>query len=311
MRQRPLGRTGLQVSEISLGTVELGLDYGIAAPGESLRPAEEDAVSFLNFALDSGINLIDTARAYGESERIVGHALKSRRAEFILLSKIRSGPPAKVRQNVRESLTRLQTNVIDIMMIHCLADEITPDRKTVDALLELKKNGDIRFIGASVYGTEAALAAIECGWFDCLEIAYSVLDRRPETSVLDAARSANIGIIARSVLLKGALTERYRYLPEGLHSLKVCVEQLSTVASSVSALPELAYRYVLGIEPPHSVLVGTASRSELTACIEYARKGPLSAEQLQAIHGVEIDEDRWLNPGNWPGDSFPKPAKAS
>jgi aryl-alcohol dehydrogenase-like predicted oxidoreductase len=300
MRLRKLGRTGLQVSEISLGTVELGLDYGIATPGETLKPDESEASAFLHFALDSGINLIDTARAYGESERIVGQALHARRGEFVLLSKLRSGPASQVREQVHQSLVHLRTDVIDIMMIHCLADEINPDSETVEELRRHQKSGRIRFIGASVYGSAAAMAVIQCGWFDCLEIAYSVLDRRPEECVLEAARQANVGVIARSVLLKGALTERYKLLPEALQSLKKCVEELSRIAGSISSLPEFTYRYVLGHEPPHSVLAGTARRQELTACIAYAERGPLPSDQMYRVNGVQIDDERWLNPGNWP-----------
>ena len=79
MNYRRLGRTGLQVSEIGLGTVELGLDYGVPVAGEHLRPPEEHAARLLNQALDLGVNFIDTARAYGASEEIIGRALKGRR----------------------------------------------------------------------------------------------------------------------------------------------------------------------------------------------------------------------------------------
>src|SRR5579872_5720532 len=112
MRNRILGRTGLAISELSLGTVELGLAYGIAAPGETLKPGEQQAAALLHTALDRGINLIDTARAYGESERIIGRVLKSRRREFVLLSKVRPGRAEEVRRSVRESLSNLQTDVI-------------------------------------------------------------------------------------------------------------------------------------------------------------------------------------------------------
>lgn len=90
MNYRRLGRTNLQVSEISLGTVELGMDYGIPVQGEQRRPSEADAARTLNCALDLGVNLIDTARAYGNSEAIIGRALKSRRNEYILATKIAS-----------------------------------------------------------------------------------------------------------------------------------------------------------------------------------------------------------------------------
>src|SRR5215475_14557030 len=101
MRYKRLGRTNLKISELALGTVELGLDYGIASDGEARRPAESDARDLLHFALDCGINLIDTARAYGVAERIIGCALKDRRQEYILASKVL---PGDVRSQVETSL---------------------------------------------------------------------------------------------------------------------------------------------------------------------------------------------------------------
>ena len=88
MNYRRLGRTGLQVSEIGLGTVELALDYGVPVAGEHLRPPEEQAARLLNRALDLGVTFIDTARSYGASEEIIGRALKGRRSEYVLASKL-------------------------------------------------------------------------------------------------------------------------------------------------------------------------------------------------------------------------------
>src|SRR5262249_35380627 len=92
MRRRVLGRTSIPASEISLGTVELGMDYGIAAAGETLRPDEAEAARLLHHALDLGINLIDTAPAYGNSEEIIGRAISSRRSQFYLVSKVQTFP---------------------------------------------------------------------------------------------------------------------------------------------------------------------------------------------------------------------------
>ncbi len=88
MPMRTLGRTGLQVSAFALGTVELGLDYGISAPGHGGRPPQEDAIRLVHSAIDAGINLIDTARAYGASEEILGQALKDRRHKVVLATKV-------------------------------------------------------------------------------------------------------------------------------------------------------------------------------------------------------------------------------
>ena len=305
MEYRRFGRTGLRVSAISLGTVELGMDYGIRSGAERLRPDESDAAALLHFALDSGINLIDTARAYGASEGIIGRALRQRRGEYILVSKVKPCPgrPAQVRSQVEQSLCELQTSWLDVMMLHC-GNEPEPDAESAGVLAEMRDAGRLRFVGASVYGPAAALAAIRSGRFDCIEIAYSVLDRRPEAEVLAAAREHDVGVIARSVLLKGALTERCRLLPAALEPVKRSVAKLAVIAGmnagSSASLPEFAYRYVLGSEPPHSALVGTASRAELEECLQFAAHGPLAPEQILAAQSVRVDDERWLNPGNWP-----------
>src|SRR4051812_1623147 len=97
MRYRPLGRTGLNVSEISLGTVEIGLDYGLSADGQAHRPQEPEVAQLLNRALDLGVNFLDTARAYGESEALIGRILRDRKHDFLLCSKVAAGPERDMR----------------------------------------------------------------------------------------------------------------------------------------------------------------------------------------------------------------------
>jgi aryl-alcohol dehydrogenase-like predicted oxidoreductase len=295
VRTRELGRTGLTVSQLALGTVELGLDYGI---GTALKPAEQDASDLLHYALDQGITVIDTARAYGSAERIIGQTLEERRDEYVLVSKVKSAP-GEVETLVEASLRELRTDRIDVMMLHCGFDSRL-DEDALGALERCRDAGKLRFIGASVYGMEAAMNAIRSARCDCIEIAYSVLDRRPESEVLAAADAAGVGVIARSVLLKGALSVRYRDLAAGLESLQSCVERLAAIAGSIDLLPEFAYRYVLSRRPPHCALVGTSSREELRAAVCFAEKGPLPAEQVRAAQKVELDDERWLNPGHWP-----------
>jgi aryl-alcohol dehydrogenase-like predicted oxidoreductase len=87
---RRLGRTGLQVSALALGTVELGLEYGIAMPGELGRPSEAEASRLVHAAIDNGINLVDTARSYGESEAVLGRILRGRRDQVVLATKVRT-----------------------------------------------------------------------------------------------------------------------------------------------------------------------------------------------------------------------------
>ncbi len=237
MELRTLGRTGLLVSGISLGTVEIGLDYGIGPDGQARRPPESDAHRLLHRALDLGVNFIDTARAYGESEAIIGRSIRDRRHEYVLCSKVlayanESGQALrhKVTESVDTSLRELATDTIDIMMIHSAPTDVLQRGDLLAVLQDLKQAGKFRFIGASVYGEQAARHAIESGGFDCLQVAYSALDRRPEDCVWPQALQCDVGIVARSVLLKGVLTPRHRYLPEQLSILREAADQLGELA---------------------------------------------------------------------------------
>ncbi len=281
------------VSEISLGTVELGLAYGIAAE----KPDEAVAARVLNHALDCGIDFIDTARAYGDSESIIGRTLKGRRNEFFLATKVLL--TGNIEASVEESLRCLQTDCVDLLMVHSAPGDVIDAPPLLDALRKVRRSGKTRFLGASVYGEESALAAIACGVYDALQLAYSALDRRPEQQILPAAAGADIGIIARSVLLRGALTPRYKLLPDALAPLMRAVDEMLRVESE-EGVPELSYRYVLGHSHVHTALVGTADPSEVDAAVRYDARGPLSPAIRERLQAIFISDERLLNPGNWP-----------
>jgi aryl-alcohol dehydrogenase-like predicted oxidoreductase len=301
MNYRRLGRTNLDVSEISLGTVELGLDYGLSG-----RPSEREAQRLLARAIELGINFFDTARLYGESEAILGRAFGGCRESVWIVSKVPSfeneglrgaALRERVKQSVSESLRALRMEALDILMIHSASMEVLARGEVLAAMQELRRSGCVRYLGASVYSEEAAMAAIRTGGYDCLQIAYSLLDRRPERYLA----AADVGIIARSVLLKGALTWRYASLPEELSSLKAAVERLARAAGTTAAgLPELAYRYVLGQPWVHTALMGASSGEELEAAVRYASAGPLPADLLERLRHTDLDDDTLLNPSRWP-----------
>jgi len=316
VKHRRLGRTGLDVSEISLGTVELGLPYGIPEAGRLVQPDEAAAARLLNKALDLGINFIDTARLYGTAEEIIGRALRGRRAEYFLASKVPNFADEnltggilreRIFASVEESLRHLQSEAIDVMMIHSAPADVILRGEVMGALIDVKRKGQVGWLGASVYGEEAALAAIADGRYDCLQIAYNLLDRRPEKQILNRARAARVGIIARSVLLKGALSHRYRHLPEGLAALRHAVEQAMALADvSADGLVELAYRYVLSRQPPDTALAGASSIAELEQVVAAAARGPLADNLIAEIAKMAIDQENLLNPGTWP-DLAPVP----
>ena len=310
MRRRRLGRTNLLVSEISLGTVALGLDYGLRAAAEDARPDEQAAAVLLNKALDLGCNLIDTARGYGASEEIIGRALKSRRAEYLIATKVPLFHKARLTgaelqraiiTSAYDSLRALDTDVLDILQVHCVHSVPQIPDEVGETLLELRDRGVVRHLGASVYGEEQALAAIRTGWCDCLQVAYSALDRRLEERLLPAAIERDIGIVVRSVLLRGALTHRAGLLPDELAPVRAAAEQLQALAASAGmALPEMAYRYVLAHPAAHTALVGTVRRDELEQCLRFAEAGHLPGDLVERISGIAVANEELLNPVNWP-----------
>ena len=314
LKRRRLGRTNLDVSEVSLGTVEIGTDYGIPGPGRELRPREDEAARLLHRALDLGINFIDTARAYGDAEEIIGRTLRSRRREFILASKVPLHEcddfgtrelREHCEQAVAETLRALQTDVIDIMMLHSGSSVMLSRDDVFEILEDLRQAGSIRYIGASVYGPENARMAIEGGRCDCIQLAYSMLDRRPEQHVLELAKETDIGIVVRSVLLKGALTYRYRTLPDELEPLRSEVERVKHAAGCTDEeLPEVAYRWVLGSSRGrpliHTALVGASSVEEVEQAVRFAQAGPLPDEVASAIEQVAVQDENILNPATWP-----------
>ena len=319
MQHRVLGRTGLQVSEIGLGTVELALDYGVPVAGEHLRPAEEHAARLLNQALDLGVNFIDTARAYGASEEIIGRALKGRRKDYWLASKlapIRDEGQSdqtlreQVKASIAESLRRLQTDVIDLLQLHYAPVDVITKGRVLAAVREAQKAGCVRFIGASTYGEDAPLAVLQDGGYDTLQVAYNLADRTLEERVLSSAQRQGVGIIVRSVLLRGVLTHRYTLLPDQLTELRSAIARLnSLVAESrhfgpadAGSLPEMAYRFVLANPAVSTALVGTARREELEAALAFAGQGALAPALIAAIRQVPVRDRTQLNPGTWPAD---------
>jgi aryl-alcohol dehydrogenase-like predicted oxidoreductase len=310
---RILGRTGLRVSALALRTVELGLDYGIAAPGEYGRPAEAEAIGLVHAALDAGITLIDTARAYGESEAVLGRALRGRRAQVVLATKTRTrredgsapgGPELRriMEESLEASLRLLQTDYVDIWQVHNVDPQLLAQRDVVAEVFEwARRSGKARAVGGSTYGVEMPLAAIESGLFDMLQVTYSVLDQRLADRVFPAAAEKQVGILVRSILLKGALTSRGDYLPDRLAALRERSRAFRELvrASGLDASPvQAAIAFGLAHPHIHSVLVGLRSEWELREALG-AVSVELPEELLDRLYGLRLEDAELLNPGTW------------
>ncbi|WP_062347502.1 aldo/keto reductase [Herbidospora yilanensis] len=218
MHYRTLGRTGIMVSPYALGTMMFG------AIG---NPDHDDAIRIIHKALDAGINLVDTADVYsrGESEEIVGKALKGRREEVVLATKLglpmsddpnhRGASRRWIMTAVEDSLRRLGTDHIDLYQIH-RPDPGTDVEETLSALTDLVRSGKVRAVGSSAM---PASDIVEAQWtaerrglerFRTEQPTYSILNRGIESEVLPVARRHGMGTLVWSPLAKGMLTGRIR-----------------------------------------------------------------------------------------------------
>ena len=217
MRYRTLGGTGIKVSPYALGTLMFATSVG--------NPDRDDSVRVIHKALDAGINLVDTADAYGDSEEIVGQALKGRRDSVVLATKFsrpmgddpnRQGTSRRwVMTAVEGSLRRLQTDHIDLYQIH-RPDPTTDIDETLSALSDLVHSGKVRAIGSS--GTPAS-DIVEAQWvserrglerFRTEQPPYSILNRAIEREVLPVTQRYGMGTLVWGPLAQGLLTGRVR-----------------------------------------------------------------------------------------------------
>jgi aryl-alcohol dehydrogenase-like predicted oxidoreductase len=218
MEHRPLGRTGVSVSQFCLGAMMFGA-WG--------NPDHDDSIRIIHAALDAGINFIDTADVYsaGESEEIVGKALKGRRDDVVLATKFfnpmgedpnrRGGSRRWIMQAVEESLRRLQTDWIDLYQIH-RPPPGTDIEETLGALSDLVHQGKIRYLGSSTFPPSQM---VEAQWvardrrlerFVTEQPPYSILARGIEAEVLPVSQQYGMGVIPWSPLAGGWLSGRYR-----------------------------------------------------------------------------------------------------
>ncbi len=215
---RPLGNTGMAVSALGLGTVKLGRDRGVKYPQSFTIPDDRAASLLLAQAKDLGINLIDTAPAYGNSEQRLGPLLKGQRNEWLICSKVGEEfydgkshfdfSPEHVEYSIERSLVRLETDYIDMVLVHSNGNdlEIINHFGTLSALAALKKKGLIRAFGMSTKTVEGGLAAANA--CDIVMCTYN-LGYRDEAVVLDECARLGKGALIKKALASGHLAANY------------------------------------------------------------------------------------------------------
>ncbi len=337
MRHKPLGRTGLFVSELCLGTMTFGGSAGIWAHIGDLQQA--DAERLVGQAIDAGINFIDTADVYagGASEQITGQALKNLkvpRENVVIATKVfgETGPGANSRGNTRShildgvkaSLKRLQVDHIDLYQIHGF-DPATPIEETVRALDQLVRHGHVRYVGVSNWAAWQIVKALGMAErlglarFESLQAYYTLAGRDLERELIPMLASEGVGLLVWSPLAGGLLSGKFGrdqtaqagsrrttfdFPPVNLDRAYDCIDAMRAIAQSKGvSVAQIALAWLLHQPQVTSVIVG-AKRPEQLADNVAATQVSLSTEELQALEAVS------RLPIEYPGWMFERQAEA-
>ena len=307
-----LGRTGLQVSRLSLGTAALGMKYGIDLPEYSDKTSFDEAAEVVNAALQSGINFFDTAPAYGFAEELIGEVVGGRE-DCIIATKVavrqkdQSIPSShelekQVFLSLEQSLTRLKRDILDIVQLHSADSEILKNPQVMENLQKAKDAGLVKHLGATVYGKEAAFTALDQDIYDVVQVAYSILDQRFQRDFLPAAKEKGVGVFNRSALLFGALTDRMLHLDDDF--FLPIKDKLFGIMEKRNIgwndLPVYALRFCYSNNLLCSTLLGAGNKAELSKSLEAAEAGPISTSEFEADSIYGLTEEKFLNPIYWP-----------
>jgi aryl-alcohol dehydrogenase-like predicted oxidoreductase len=320
MQYRPLGRTGWQVSAISLGAWAIGADWGTV----------EDAVSLaaLERAIDLGVNFIDTADVYGDgrSERLIARLRATRREQIFVATKAgrRLAPHtadgytrANLTNFVERSLRNLHCEALDLLQLHCPPGEVYYRPEVFGVLDDLVAQGKLRHYGVSVEKVEEALKAIEYPHVETVQIIFNIFRQRPAELFFEQARVRQVGILARVPLASGLLTGRLqpdtpfeasdhrRYNRHGesfdrgetfagvdYQTGLAAVEALRPLVPAGVSMAQFALRWILMFDAVSCAIPGAKTPAQVEENLRSAELPPLATPVMSEIGGIYAERIR-------------------
>ena len=315
MNYRTLGKTGFEISEISLGTWQVGGKWGDDF-------SHQTADKILNAAVDSGINFIDTADVYGngESEKAVGKFIKNRSERIYVATKCgrqlnphtsEAYQPEVLRKFVENSLKNMGLETLDLIQLHCPPTEVYYRPEIFELFDRLKDEGKILNLGISVEKIEEALKGIEFQNVRSVQVIFNAFRQRPAELFFEQAQRKNVGIIVRVPLASGLLTGKFSSdstFTEGDHrnfnrngekfdkgetfsgidyeTGLEAVNELKTIFPNDNNLAPMALRWILQHEAVSTIIPGASKPEQVSANLESLNYPDLSEEQLFNINAV-------------------------
>ena len=293
------------LSLLTLGTVQLGLPYGIA--NTTGQPSYETARDIIACAVEGGVNVLDTAVSYGESEKVVGQAMAELGIadRVVVVSKVAGmGEFTSVQaidefleEQVTGMLQRLRLEVLPICMFH-----LEDNACHLDALAKFKERGLVRHIGVSMMWPDKTAEVIAEGKVEALQVQTSVLDQRYiRSGLIKSAGEKGIAMFIRSVYLQGLIPmPEADILPELADVIPVRRRLEALAQEADITLTELALRFVMGLEGVTSVLTGVETLEQMRENVALANRGPLPADLQEAIYTTVPDLDEHIIvPRHW------------
>lgn len=299
MEKRQFGKTDMQVSVLGFGGSEIGYEGA----------AQETVEQLLNSALDAGLNVVDTAECYENSEELIGGAVSHRRDDYYLFTKC--GHPrgigsedwssASILESIERSLRRLKTDRVDLVQLHSCSEAVLRQGEATAALQTARDRGYTRYIGYSG-DSIAAKYAVESGAFDALQTSINIADQEAIELTIPLARSRQMGVIAKRPVANAAWRSGHKPIDPYQHTYWDRLRKLHypfVTAENVEGSVAHALRFTLTVPGVHVAIVGTTKPQRWRQNATILEAGPLSDAEYQAIR------ERWeeIAPATWIGQT--------
>ena len=297
MEKRRLGKTDMDVSVLGFGGSEIGYE----------RALPETVAELLNSALDAGLNVIDTAECYYNSEELIGQTVSARRKDFYLFTKcghphgMESGAnwsKDSILASIERSLDRLKTDRLDLVQLHSCSETELRKGEPIEALQVARDRGYVRYIGYSG-DSQAARFAVESGAFDTLQTSISIADQEAIDLSLRLAHEKQMGVIAKRPIANAAWKTGHRPIDSYHHEYWERLRKLNYdfLHGDLEKSISIALRFTLSLPGVHTAIVGTKKPERWEQNAKLLEEGPLEEATFRKIR------ERWEEcaPRTWIG----------